>query len=498
MVLLFGLRPRLKPPGAATSGLNHDTSNRFCGCPGFKPTNPNFIPGRKVSDVLLVTQQKLRPIKVYRSHGHKTPSSLQIVFSLAICIKIAVKRLSKRSSQGLEEFKNEVLIISKLQHTNLVRLLGCCIQGEEKILVYEHMPNKSLDSILFDARKRTLLDWSRRFYIIQGIAQGLLYLHKYSRIRIIHRDLKTSNMFLDSNLNPKISDFGTARIFPESESPVRTNRVVGTYGYMSPEYAMNGLFSVKSDVFSYGVMMLEIIRGKKNIGFYNPDRPMNLLGYAWDLWKGGRCVELMDPTLNDLCSENQLMRCVHIGLLCVQENAADRPAMSDVVSMLSNESTVLANPKQPAFAATVGVTNTNVPENNQSPGPGSCSINVVTVSDVDEILGSYSCQYICGAGGNVGGGGGGGGGGNSVDVNRPEDDWKWAELQWLWLQLPWQSRWERTSGHHVARFRAGENAAVPSGAYLSQASHVILTEIVAPSHQGRSENLFFEGPKISL
>ncbi|MBA0791808.1 hypothetical protein Gohar_016365 [Gossypium harknessii] len=175
--------------------------------------------------------------------------------------EIAVKRLSKASGQGLEEFVNEVVVISKLQHRNLVRLFGCCVDREEKMLVYEYMPNKSLDSFIF------------------GISRGLLYLHRDSRLRIVHRDLKASNVLLDRELNPKISDFGMARIFGGNENQANTKRVVGTYGYMSPEYAMRGQFLEKSDVFSYGVLLLEIISGRRNINFYNKD-DLGLLGYV--------------------------------------------------------------------------------------------------------------------------------------------------------------------------------------------------------------------------
>ncbi|XP_047953904.1 G-type lectin S-receptor-like serine/threonine-protein kinase At1g11300 [Salvia hispanica] len=266
--------------------------------------------------------------------------------------EIAVKRLSAESGQGMQEFMNEVIVISKLQHRNLVKLLGGCVEKEEKILIYEYMPNKSLDACLFGSMNSTkkLLDWNMRYSIIEGIGRGILYLHRDSRLRIIHRDLKPSNVLLDQDWNPKISDFGMARIFGGNEDHGSTARVVGTYGYMAPEYGMEGRFSEKSDVFSFGVLILEIVKGEKNTHYFNDELSLGLIGCAWKMWNEGNSLSFVEESIASRETEEEMVRCIQIGLLCVQESPNDRPLIQTVLSMLSGEILNLPVPKQPVFA----------------------------------------------------------------------------------------------------------------------------------------------------
>ncbi|KAI4312050.1 hypothetical protein MLD38_036906 [Melastoma candidum] len=223
--------------------------------------------------------------------------------------QIAVKQLSKDSGQGQTEFKNEVVLLARLQHKNLVRLLGFCLESGERLLVYEFLPNLSLDWFIFDPLKRGSLRWDIRHKIITGIAQGLLYLHEESGHRIVHRDLKASNVLLDGDMNPKLSDFGMARLFKIGQTQADTSRIVGTHGYMAPEYITQGQFSIKSYVFSFGVLVLETVSGRRNLSFQVGEHREVLISRVWRNWCEGKISSIIDPLVKtgytlDIVSQN--------------------------------------------------------------------------------------------------------------------------------------------------------------------------------------------------
>ncbi|XP_068322761.1 cysteine-rich receptor-like protein kinase 27 isoform X2 [Pyrus communis] len=295
---------------------------------------------------------------------------------------IAVKRLSKNSEQGDRELKTEVTLLSQLHHRNLVRLLGFCLKAGERILIYEYVPNASLDHFIFDPINHGHLNWETRYKIIRGISRGLLYLHEDSCPRIIHRDLKPSNILLDEDMNPKIADFRMAQLFMMDQTRGDTKTIMGTYGYMAPKYAIHGRFSVKSDVFSFGVLVLEILSGRKITSFLSAENEEDLLTYAWRNWKADTVTNIIDPVLTTGLG-TEMMRCIHIGLLCVQENVTSRPTMTSVVSLLNSHSMTLPLPSRPAYYLHNSETDTTErTQSYESKNPEHVSINEDSITEL--------------------------------------------------------------------------------------------------------------------
>ncbi|RVW29611.1 putative LRR receptor-like serine/threonine-protein kinase [Vitis vinifera] len=260
---------------------------------------------------------------------------------------IAVKQLSSKSKQGNREFVNEIGMISGLQHPNLVRLYGCCIEANQLLLVYEYMENNSLARALFGREEFQLkLDWPTRQRICVGIAKGLAFLHEESALKIVHRDIKTNNILLDRDLNPKISDFGLAKLDEEENTHIST-RVAGTIGYMAPEYALWGYLTYKADVYSFGVVALEIVAGKNNMKYRPNEDYFSLLDWAFFLQQKGNLMELVDPKLESDFNKEEVLRMIKISLLCTNPSPALRPTMSAVVNMLEGRAPVQEFPLNP-------------------------------------------------------------------------------------------------------------------------------------------------------
>lgn len=263
--------------------------------------------------------------------------------------EIAVKRLFFNTRQWVDQFFNEITLISKVQHKNLVKLLGCSVEGPESLLVYEYLCNTSLDHFLFDSFKKNALDWERRFEIIVGTAEGLAYLHAASEVRIIHRDIKASNILLDERFKPKIADFGLARYFAEDQSHLSTG-LAGTFGYMAPEYIIHGQLTEKADVYGYGVVVLEIMTGRKNHNSAATSAEgHSLTSLAWQHFNSKTLIHLFDPYLQGTCSEEEALQVFHVGLLCTQSSPSLRPPMWKVVEMLTGKPKDLPVPTQPPF-----------------------------------------------------------------------------------------------------------------------------------------------------
>ncbi|XP_073269329.1 cysteine-rich receptor-like protein kinase 2 [Primulina huaijiensis] len=267
--------------------------------------------------------------------------------------EIAVKRLFYNNKHRAAGFYNEVNIISSIEHKNLVRLLGCSCSGPESLLVYEFLQNKSLDRFIFDSSKGKALNWEKRFKIIIGTVEGLVYLHENTKARIIHRDIKASNILLDSRLNAKIADFGLARSFQEDESHIST-AIAGTLGYMAPEYLAHGQLTEKADVYSFGVLLLEIVTGRQNNRSKSTEYMDSLVTIAWKHFQQRTVEELFDPNVmphnypNNMV-KNEILRVVHVGLLCSQEIPSLRPSMSKALQLLVKKDEHLPTPTNPPF-----------------------------------------------------------------------------------------------------------------------------------------------------
>eukprot|EP00253_Pinus_taeda_P011902 PITA_11902 len=259
---------------------------------------------------------------------------------------VAVKQLSSDSRQGKREFINELAVISAVQHRNLVKLHGCCLEANNRLLVYEYLENNSLAKALFGNKKS--LDWLARYNICIGTARGLAYLHEESSARIIHRDIKASNILLDESLNPKIADFGLAKLCDEKKTHIST-RVAGTIGYLSPEYAMRGHLTEKADVFSFGVVALELVSGRSNTDTSLPQKMVYLLDWTWHLYEHGRLLELMDPDIESTCSKEEVLSVIEVALLCTQAVPTMRPSMSLVGAMLTRDVEVIPATSRPGY-----------------------------------------------------------------------------------------------------------------------------------------------------
>lgn len=249
----------------------------------------------------------------------------------------AIKVLAAESKQGAREFLTEIKVISDIEHENLAKLCGCCVEDNHRILVYDYLENNSLaQTLLGNGHSSIQFSWRTRTKICIGIARGLAYLHEEVRPHIVHRDIKASNILLDKDLTPKISDFGLAKLIPANMTHVST-RVAGTIGYLAPEYAIRGQLTRRADVYSFGVLLVEIVSGRCNTNSLLPIEEQYILERTWDLYEKNELVDLIDTDLNGDFDVEEACKYLKIGLLCTQDNPKLRPVMSKVVKMLSGE-----------------------------------------------------------------------------------------------------------------------------------------------------------------
>ncbi|KAK8933960.1 Cysteine-rich receptor-like protein kinase 2 [Platanthera zijinensis] len=261
--------------------------------------------------------------------------------------EVAVKQLFLNTKQWIDQFFNEVDLVNQVRHKNLVKLLGCSLDGSESLLVYEYYENRSLDQFIFDESPEKLLDWPQRLDIIQGIAEGLSYLHEESATRIIHRDIKASNILLDDKLKAKITDFGLARSFAQDQTHLTTG-IAGTLGYLAPEYIVHGHLTEKADVYSFGIVVLEIVTGKRCSSPVGSHADHSLLAKVWNHYKANALAEIIDRKIYDKSVNDDIIQVIFIGLQCTQADPQSRPTMTRVVEMLRNsrsyEEVVLTDP----------------------------------------------------------------------------------------------------------------------------------------------------------
>ncbi|GMG98179.1 hypothetical protein Nepgr_000019 [Nepenthes gracilis] len=250
---------------------------------------------------------------------------------------VAIKQLDPNGSQGIREFVVEVYTLSLADHPNLVKLIGCCAEGDQRLLVYEYMPLGSLEGHLHDLRPgQKAMDWNTRMKIAAGAAMGLEYLHDKMKPPVIYRDLKCSNILLGEDYHPKLSDFGLAKVGPIGDKTHVSTRVMGTYGYCAPDYAMTGQLTFKSDIYSFGVVLLEIITGRKAIDNTKDSKEQNLVAWARPLFKDRkRFAEMADPRLQGQYPTRGLYQALAIAAMCVQEQPNMRPLVADVVTALN-------------------------------------------------------------------------------------------------------------------------------------------------------------------
>ncbi|KAL1335966.1 hypothetical protein HN51_030390 [Arachis hypogaea] len=321
---------------------------KSCGCFGASTTkkkktitshSPNEIDGYPLANVRQFSDKELRlATDNYHSNSKIGRGGFGTVFqgTLKDGRQVAVKTLSVGSKQGVHEFLTEIKTLSNVRHPNLVELIGFCIQGPSRTLVYEYVENGNLDSALLGTRtKRIKLDWRKRSAICIGTAKGLAFLHEEIVPHIVHRDIKASNVLLDKDYNPKIGDFGLAKLFPDDITHIST-KIAGTTGYLAPEYALGGQLTMKADIYSFGVLVLEIISGKRSSRSNWGDSNKLLLEWAWQLHEEGRHLDLVDPEMEEF-PEEEVMKYMKVALFCTQSAASRRPLMTQVVDMLSKE-----------------------------------------------------------------------------------------------------------------------------------------------------------------